>query len=78
MCAGKPTPLHPAIAAVTRAASTDLVLRETGQVIGCEEGDGVSELWQALLGCDPRGLPLTPEQAEAVAVRFWQGYKGVE
>lgn len=50
-------PLHPSLAVVhlAEAAEPDYVLRETGQVVGGGL-DGVSELWQGLLGCDDRGL----------------------
>ena len=48
-------PTHQALAYVHRTSGhTDIVLRETGQVVGEEDG-GVVPLWQGLLGCDERG-----------------------
>lgn len=32
------------------------VLRETGQVVGDDDG-GIAPLWQGLLGCDEKGRP---------------------
>lgn len=53
-------PLHPSLALVhlAEAAEPDFALRETGQIVGGDL-DGVSELWQGLLGCDERGVPST-------------------
>jgi hypothetical protein len=50
--------LHPSLALVhlAEAAEPDIILRDTGQIVGGGL-DGVSELWQTLLGCDGRGVP---------------------
>ncbi|EIW71512.1 hypothetical protein TREMEDRAFT_60437 [Tremella mesenterica DSM 1558] len=50
-----PPTYHPALAVVHRGSGTsDIVLRETGQVVG-DEDCGVASLWQGMLGCDDRG-----------------------
>jgi hypothetical protein len=66
-------PLHPSIAIVTRSTFTDYVLRATGQVIGSDEGSGVSELWQRLLGSDEKGIAVSVVDAESMLADFWSG-----
>jgi hypothetical protein len=48
-------PLHPSLAYVARVGGGEYVLRQTGQVVGCDDG-GVSELWMGLLGVDSGGM----------------------
>lgn len=63
-----PPPCHPSIAIAHRSSGrSDYVLRETGQVIGDEDG-GVVELWQGILGCDYKG-------AEKDMGDFWKGWQ---
>lgn len=58
---------HPSVGIVQRHAGySEYVLRETGQVIGNE--DGIVPLWQAMLGCGEHG------QARAVDA-FWEGWE---
>lgn len=65
-----PAPTHDAVAYVHRSSGhTDIVLRETGQVIGEEDG-GVVPLWQGLLGCDERG-----RRDPKICVDFFAGWE---
>lgn len=45
-----PKELGPDLAVISTASGSKIVLRETGQVIGCEEEGGVGFLWKELLG----------------------------
>jgi hypothetical protein len=71
---GRTSALHIAIAVVTRKNGEDLVLRQTGQVIG-DTDRGVDQLYQHILGCDHHGFALTDEEAETLAERFWKGFR---
>jgi hypothetical protein len=58
----------PALAIVHRASGkSEWVLRDTGHVVG-DEDEGVTELWQGILGCDRHG-------AEANVDEFWRGWE---
>ena len=48
--------LHGALATVQTPHREYYILRENGMQVGCEE-DGVGEVWQGVLECDPRGVP---------------------
>lgn len=48
---------HPAVASVQTPAREYFILKDNGMLIGTEE-DGVSPLWQTLLGCDEKGLAI--------------------
>ena len=48
-------PFHPAVATVQTLAREYYILKDNGMLIGTEE-EGISPLWQALLGCDEKGL----------------------
>ncbi|KAI0669193.1 hypothetical protein C8Q78DRAFT_1042116 [Trametes maxima] len=50
--------LHPALATVQTPRREYYILRDNGMQVGCEE-EGVAAVWQEVLGCDHRGLPLT-------------------
>lgn len=47
--------LHPAVAIVHRPGSDDFVLRATGQIVGNSGAEGVTPLWQDVLGCSASG-----------------------
>ena len=47
---------HPAVAAVQTQAREYYILKDNGMLIGTEE-EGINPLWQALLGCNEKGLP---------------------
>ncbi|KAH9933247.1 uncharacterized protein BXZ73DRAFT_89860 [Epithele typhae] len=49
--------LHPALAVVQTPHRAYYVLRDNGMQVGCEE-DGLAEVWQEVIGCDPRGVTL--------------------
>ena len=49
--------LHPALAVVQTPHREYYILRDNGMQVGCEE-DGVAEVWQEVLRCDVRGVPL--------------------
>ncbi len=62
-----PLPFHAALAIAHRSSATsDFVLRETGQTVGNKE-NGVTELWQGILGCDCKGMVMTNGESD----RFW-------
>ena len=46
--------LHPALAIVQTTHRAYFILRDNGMQVGCEE-DGVSEVWQEVVGCDASG-----------------------
>lgn len=46
--------LHPALAIVQTPHRAYFILRDNGMQVGCEE-DGVSEVWQEVVGCDASG-----------------------
>lgn len=72
---GQPVALHPAIALVTRKSTEDIILRQTGQVIGNVDYEGVTELYQNMLGCDRRGVAVSTAKAEDMAKEFWEGWQ---
>ena len=47
-------PLHPALAVVQTTHRAYFILRDNGMQVGCEE-DGVSDVWQEVVGCDSSG-----------------------
>ena len=51
----KKRPLHPAVAGVQTPGREYIILRETGQQIGCEE-EGVAEIWMEIIGCNVDGV----------------------
>lgn len=64
-----PPPFSPALAVVHRGSGkSDYVLRDTGHVVGDEDG-GVTPLWQGLLGVDYKGVEV------ADVMGFWQGWE---
>jgi hypothetical protein len=50
-------PFHPAVATVQTLAREYYILKDNGMLVGTEE-EGISPLWQALLGCDEKGLTI--------------------
>jgi hypothetical protein len=62
---------HPAILIAHLRLGSYYVLKDTGQMIGDEAGQGVVELWQGILGCTARA-----EVDRDVAGRFWNGWEG--
>ena len=46
--------MHPALAIVQTTHRAYFILRDNGMQVGCEE-DGVSEVWQEVVGCDASG-----------------------
>lgn len=46
--------LHVALAVVQTPHRAYFILRDNGMQVGCEE-DGVSEVWQEVVGCDASG-----------------------
>ncbi|KZT64625.1 hypothetical protein DAEQUDRAFT_601748 [Daedalea quercina L-15889] len=47
-------PLHAGLAVVQTPHRAYFILRDNGMQVGCEE-DGVSEVWQEVIGCDTSG-----------------------
>ncbi|CED82932.1 hypothetical protein [Phaffia rhodozyma] len=67
LLSARPTqPLHPSLALIQKEESPespDIVLKETGQIVGSgegggAEGEGVGMVWMGLLGCCGRGFPI--------------------
>lgn len=61
---------------VKRKSTEDLVLRETGQIIGNFEEAGVYIIWQTLIGCDSSGVALPESESKRISERFWRGPDG--
>ena len=64
-----PTP-HPAVIVTYLRHGSFYVLKDTGQQIGDEEGNGIVELWQGILGCDHKG-----RSDDEIAKGFWEGWE---
>ncbi|ORY34762.1 hypothetical protein BCR39DRAFT_556270 [Naematelia encephala] len=64
-------PFHPALAIVQRSMGhADIVLIETGQVVGNEDL-GITSLWQGILACNEKGGTWPVNEMSD----FWQGWE---
>lgn len=59
---------------VKRKSTEDLVLRETGQIIGNCEENGVLMTWQCLIGCDQNGVAVSETQSKRISDQFWTSW----